>query len=203
MADFARLLFRKPVQKKIGSIEIDAFTEEDHSRTSSITRYPLEDGAQASDHIVNDPERVTITGIVSSAKLISFGFDIVANRAINAFRELNDLMDRKELVTIVTGLKVYSDMHIEDFQSLRNRRNGGALSFSMALQAAKIVTTQTVEIPNTIVTGDAVTQAQAQSEADVGKVTDGQSLLLDALELGLESGRTQGDVFSRATGIIQ
>lgn len=167
----ARIVFpSRIIQKAIGSVEIDAFMDEEHSQSGSITRYPVEQGADISDHIILDPDTLSIKGIMGPSKLV--GGETNQNRTRDAYNDLTQLRLSKQLVTVVTGLRVYSDMFISDFNVPRNASNGGSLEFSMKMQQARVVSSQVVQIPNTQIED---TELQAQGEADVGKASSGQT----------------------------
>lgn len=164
----ARLIFRVPVQKKIGSLEVTAFVSETHTRTNSATAYPVEVGADISDHIQDLPQEFNVTGIVEP---VGDGANVPA-----AFVELENIMATKELITVVSGLKVYENMYISSLSVPRNARNGGSLSFSASMRELRIVSSQAVEIPKAQISdADDETNKQAQATQDIGKVTSGQT----------------------------
>lgn len=169
----ARLIFSKGVPKKIGSVQIDAFISEVHTKESTPTRFPVEDGTNISDHVIVAPDGLQINGLIGAAILTSgseFG-----NRALDGFNELSLLLKNKETVTVVTGLKVYTNMIIENFVCNRDSRSGGSLPFSMRLTEIRIVNSQLTTIPKTQLAGDEDTQLQSQAPVDVGKTTSGQT----------------------------
>ena len=51
------------------AFQMDVSLTEDHSRQSSPTEFPLEDGSVISDHIVISPFELTITGVISDTPL--------------------------------------------------------------------------------------------------------------------------------------
>jgi len=168
MAESARLIFSKGNPKQIGPIIIDTFQTENHSRSSSSTTYSVEDGADISDHIRNEPLQLNITGNIEAIG--------DSSNILRINNQLNELIDNKELVVVVTGLKVYENMHIQSFNVSRNKQNGGSLSISMSFQQLTTVKSQAVAIPiSQISTVDEKTNKQAQSDADVGKATSGQT----------------------------
>lgn len=126
------LLFgRKYAQSNIGGIFLDATLSEDHQYNSRVTNYPVEDGRIISDHIINEPETLQITGIVSDTPL-----SILApfNRSVDAFNRLVRIHTNKERITVVTGIKVYTDMVMTSLQVPRNLTTGQSLTFVIDLQ---------------------------------------------------------------------
>lgn len=164
----ARFVFGR-VKKQIGSLVIDAFTSEVHTRKNSITKYTVEDGSQLSDHIISDPEILAVTGIIEpilDGSNLSVAYDI-----------LRDIYDAKELVTVVTGLEVFDNMGMLNLSVNRNANNGGSLSFTSNFQRVRIVRSQTVDIAvRNINEIDQESYEQAQPDVDVGKATNGQNV---------------------------
>lgn len=126
------LLFgRKYVQSNVGGVFLDATLSEDHSYNSRVTNYPVEDGRIISDHVINEPETLQITGIVSDTPL-----SILApfNRSVDAFNRLVRIHSNRERITVVTGIKVYTDMVMTSLQVPRNVQTGQSLTFIIDLQ---------------------------------------------------------------------
>lgn len=164
----ARLLFNKPREKKIGSIVINAFTSENHVMSSTATKYPVEDGADVTDHIVPNPDTFSGTGIVSRNEADSSIIE-------DSYAELLRIQDERELVTIVTGLRVYTNMHISSVSIPRNAQNGGSLIINIAAAVVRKVESQTVNITATRINPD--DKNQVQSTSDTGKSTSDEGFL--------------------------
>lgn len=168
MAEQARLIFKTNTEKKIGSLVIDAFISETHSRSNSISVYPVESGSDISDHIQEQSKSLSITGMISP---VEDGSNI-----ISSFLELEEIMKTKETLTIVSGLKVYTNMVVTSLVIPRTSRNGASLNFSATMNEIRIVSSQAVTIPNSQISdADEITNKQAQEKQDVGKVTSGQT----------------------------
>lgn len=168
MAESARLIFSKGIPKQIGPIIIDAFLAEDHTRRSSTTSYPVEDGADISDHIRNEPLEINIRGMIEA---VDDGTNI-----IESFKSLNYLMDSKTLFSVITGLKVYENMHMNSLNINRTALNGGSLPFSARFSQVTKVQSQAVAIAiSQISAADEETNKQAQPSVDLGKATSGQT----------------------------
>lgn len=126
------LLFGKKYDRtRIGSVFLDATISEDHSYNSRVTSYPVETGGIISDHIINEPETLTITGIVSDTPLnILSSF----NRSVDAFNRLVRVHDLRERITVITGIKIYTNMVMTSLQVPRNVSTGQSLTFVIELQ---------------------------------------------------------------------
>ncbi len=112
-------------------VTFDTMVSEDHKFTSRVTYYPVENGTIVSDHIINQPDVVTLSGLVTDTPL-----NIVApfNRAISAFNSLLQIHQRRQIVDIVTGIKIYRNMAITSLDVPRTVKTGQTLTFNITLQ---------------------------------------------------------------------
>ncbi len=191
MAESARLIFSRRTKKSIGNIIFDAFISEEHMRNSKATKYPVETGAEISDHIINEPIRLTISAFIEAF--------IDGGNILESFRQLDELIDQKTLVTVVTGLKVYENMHITSYSIPRTVTNGGSLNVNINLEefrfvSSQSVSSQSVSIPiSQLSDADDNTNKQSQESQDVGKTTSGQTQTEDSLAQIRESAEALAD----------
>lgn len=164
----ASVLFGRKAAK-IGLLQLDATVNESHDYINEVTQYPTEDGSTATDNIRKLPERITIQGIISDRPIeVEFNdvTDIINDENSNqpearfvsrddtptrietaqnillriSGRVLQGNPVRPELVTVVTGLRVYTNMALVNLNISRNGRTGRALPFSAEFM--KIETTE-------------------------------------------------------------
>lgn len=172
---------RPPV---IGEIELDAALTESHDYMSRVTQYPVEDGSTMSDHIQNQPVKLSIEGFVTNNPIrttaaagASPTVDAARNagvgtRAIGAFNALMALRDAREPVTIVTNLKSYPTMALESLNVPKNARTGDALRFTSVWVEIRKVTSETVFTEDLAVSDSGAKAGisdQASSQRDAGK----------------------------------
>lgn len=134
------LLFGKKYDRtSIAGIVLDAVLTEDHTYNSRVTNYPIEKGLIISDHIINEPDVLHITGVISDTPI-----NVLApfNNSINAFNQLVQIHNRRERITVVTGIKVYTDMVITSLNVPRNIQSGQSLTFVLDMQ--KVILDSTV-----------------------------------------------------------
>src|SRR5271163_2844558 len=93
----------------VGIVTFDTMVQEEHRFTSRVTYFPVESGTIVSDHIINQPDVVTLSGLVTDTPLNIFSS---FNRSIAAFNALIQLHERREIVHVVTGIKIYRNMAI-------------------------------------------------------------------------------------------
>lgn len=187
------VLFGSARGGKIGELQLDATIREGHSFVNSVSEFPIESGSEVNDHIRLEPEEITMEGLVTNTPInifqennaevitnVSGGVEIKnekksdeVNNAQLAFEKLLEISGRKtsgenitpKIVTVVTGLKVYTDMAMLRFESVRTRNTGAALGFTASLRKILFVDSETVEIPNAA----ADDEDRAQSTAEKGQ----------------------------------
>jgi len=166
------LIFKKETGK-IGVIKLDATLNEDHAFTSEIPQYPVESGADVSDHIIPKPRMVSMRGFVTNSPIVN----IEASNAYkvgSAINELRNIYNNRELITVVTGLEVYSDVAMESLSIPVDGQTGQALIFNATFKKVRFVTASTVIIPNVkpIVERTAASTANTgnQQTEDIGDV---------------------------------
>lgn len=132
---------KSQVSSNFGTVTFDTVTVEEHRYASRVTHYPVEFGTIISDHIIKEPDVVAISGIVSDTPLNIFPS---FNRSVAAFNQLVELQSRRLPVTLVTGIKVYTNMAIILLDVPRNIKTGQTLTFNIEFQ--KIIFDDTIQI---------------------------------------------------------
>lgn len=140
------------------AIDLDVTQDEAHEWKNDVTLYPVEEGSQISDNIRRMPDKVTITGWITDSPindddLAAFnqtadegGADL-PSRVFTTFGLLHDLMEQRELMTLYTRHKVYTQMALQSCNIPRNGTIGEALNFTLEFVNVRIVSTQTVDVP--------------------------------------------------------
>lgn len=175
-------IFNVPITKMIGVVSFDAFVNETHTSSSKSVDYPLEDGSSISDHIVVDPQTLRVTAFKSSLG-ISLLDPRQPNEHIVAFEDLWNIVKNKQLVTVVSGLKVYTNMQITNISTSREARNGNSLTFDVDLKELRYVNTVSVSIPNSVIAAGKFSTTNlnksAKNAKNAGKTTSGQNIGAD------------------------
>ena len=199
-----QLLFRQPTRGKIGALELDAILTETHNRTNRVTSFPVEQGSDITDHISEEPVEFNLEGHITNTP-VSFGpanTGIVLSvgeqqsRVEAAYELLKEIFQARALITVVSGLEVYTNMAFVNFNIPRTGRTGEVLNFSGTFRQVRIVDSETVLLPNAaadaadkastnVDTGsnstkaaDAKTAAKAKSKSALAKGFDSFSSLL-------------------------
>lgn len=161
------ILFQK-TKAAIGALVLDVSLTESHAAEVEVTEHPVETGANISDHARPKPETLVIEGLVSNTPLPAPG-DPTQNvslkdsrgqvigqattsskqdlsRAGEAYRDLLDLKNSSELLTVVTALRTYTNMKITNLTVPRDARTGQALRFSCTLKEVRLASSRTVTV---------------------------------------------------------
>jgi len=163
------LLYNPRGQRKtvIGTLVIEATLSEQHEATCTVTDQPIENGSRISDHIILDPEKVTIEGFVSDTPLSSTtGFNAQAT-----FDQLYTLREARTLLTVVTGYKVYTDMAITRISVPRDTTTGQAIRFTVELKKVNRVGSLTIQLFEDVLSQVQGAVDQASSRLNLGRFT--------------------------------
>jgi len=149
-------------------LEADLTISESHQRGADVTTHPVESGATISDHVILQPERLSLEGFVTDTPAAVFAAN--QGRTQDAFDTLEELWREGDTVTIVTGRKTYENMVIVDLQLPRERPT--SMNFSMELQHITVVETETAQIAgggDPANAADQDTADLASQEVDAGR----------------------------------
>lgn len=167
----AQIFFRGNRRFRVGTISLDLILSEAHNLPNVVTPHNIEDGSQITDNIKNELQNGSLTGLVTNFTLRIPG--ILVNRAQNAFEEMERLWRSRQLVTIVTVMKVYSNVAITNVNVARSDNTGEAIALNVSFQEVKRVKLKTVQIDVDVKVGamDNNRNRQAASPTDLGRTT--------------------------------
>lgn len=157
------LFGRKYPKTKVGTIEFDTSISEEHIYQARVTSFPVEGSgtgaSNVSDHIYNSPTRVNISGIVSDTPINIFA---ARDRSVSVFNRLVEIHRKKELVTLVSGIKTYPNMALVSLVVPRDIKTGQSLTFNMEFQ--EVVYSNQIAITTTPINVLNVTQESIQRD---------------------------------------
>lgn len=170
----ADLVLIKPPAKHGAKIEagstavvFDATKSETHEQGAQVPRHPVESGVDVAHQIRPTPFRLKLRGTITATPLQDDRKEV--DRVRKKHEEMLDLVERGEPVRIVTGLKAYDEMAIENYKANRGPDVGQAIDVQLDLSQIRTVETAEVDIPARIL-GDSV-KAGGQSRKDKGQQT--------------------------------
>lgn len=172
MAKIPQSLFFKNNRKYgVGQINFDLVLSENHNYNSTVSKHPVQDGSEISDHIDRELESGTLNGLMTNYSL-QIG-ENTTNRAQDTFEALVALWEEETPVTITTVLKVYSDVVITSMPFMRDNTQGESLPISISFEKIEIVKLQevTLELSVKLNDLDSDLNKQVAEEVDVGETT--------------------------------
>jgi hypothetical protein len=168
---------------RIGDLILDVLMEETENLTNTVTTNPVEDGSPAADHIILNPDTLTITGMVTNSPIRSHGgpvdsqaratipiLDHVVGTALN-FAELARnylvlLRKNRTPITVITKRGRFENMVVQSFRRTKDRNTGDALIFTVDFLSIRKIKLKYVAAPTR-----RTTSARAQPRTDAGKAT--------------------------------
>ena len=122
---------KKYAQSSVGIVTFDTMVSEEHRFTSRVTYFPIESGPIVSDHIIKQPDVVILSGLISDTPLNIFA---PFNRSVAAFNALIQMFERRQILDVITGIRVYKNMAITSLDVPRTVKTGQTLTFNIELQ---------------------------------------------------------------------
>lgn len=147
--------FQNAFGNQYGNIELDAMLDESHEWSADATSNPVEDGAPVTDHVIEQSDKLTIRGVVTDAPLNAsssilgfIGGGSADNKTQTVFDLLDTLIKKREVLTVYTKHKTYSDMVLTNVTIPRSASVGEAVEFRAEFIHIRKVATQTVDVPD-------------------------------------------------------
>lgn len=130
----------------IGDLEVDATVNEGLSVAVDVTEFPVERGADISDHVRPKQPRLRLEGFVSNTpvmvrELLPAGYRL---RAQSAFDYLLSTVQNGVVVEILTARRTYENMVLSDLSAPREVATGDAFHFTVSARQIRVVENQTV-----------------------------------------------------------
>ena len=165
------LYFRGNRQYGVGNITFDLILTESHNFNNNVTTHPVEDGSFVDDHVQNQLENGSITGLFTNFSIYDFG--TFSNKAQDAFDKLVELWEAKELVRIVSVLRVYESVAIVSMPIARDEDTGEGLVVQINFKQMRVVKLQEIQLETSIKVANLNSNANRQvaKSANSGRTT--------------------------------
>lgn len=140
-------------------IEFDATIAAAHDGTATITKHPVEEGANVTDHIRTEPEALNLEVIVSDTPLIvrasinarpSVPGGGIATRAANAYEFVKGIKDQGKTVTASTKLRDYPSMAVASIGVTQDKDTSNIVRMRIRLEEITIAETGTKPVPEPV-----------------------------------------------------
>lgn len=138
----------------IDGFPVDVTVSEVHSFPGEATRFPVEVGADFTDHIRELPDEIALECIVSDTPIgeiashptrQSVGPEAPLPSA-EAFQRIREMKRSRRQVVVETSRGTFADMACVDFEVTNDKDKGGGLFFSIKFQRVEIVTNRRTRI---------------------------------------------------------
>lgn len=175
------ILFK--TNRKIGPYLPDCAITEEHSDVLTLTKHPVEGGANITDHAYKEPSTLRLQwawsnsapanalgGNLGSALLSSvIGFGGSEDYIQQVYGNLLNLQVNGQVLTVSTGKRLYYDMMITGLSVKTDNNSAYSLPMEIELTQVILVATQSAQTPSQDQQQDpqqtAQTQAQGQTSA--------------------------------------
>lgn len=146
---------------KIDTVELDAAITEKHSAGVEITKHPIEEGANPTDHARLLPFQISVDGMltntplgaelraargVTSSAATSTGAVGAAGPAQRSMAALEKIRVDRRAVTVVSDFRTYSNMLITKIDVPRDAKNGESIRFSISMEEIRFVKSEVARI---------------------------------------------------------
>lgn len=143
---------------RIGELVLDAVVRETHNFSSEISEHPVENGCVIADHVYNKPISLELDCIITNTpmswvvvtaldSLKRFSLDQSNNFSELAFRKIEEIFSKRELITIATSLKDYDNMVLESLSVERGGGNSASLHFTCTAKQIRVVEQARIPVP--------------------------------------------------------
>lgn len=151
--------FQTSITSRFSSLLFDAMVREVHSGQSTPTDHPVEAGSVVSDHVIDRPDELELSGIVSNTpiQILSSIFAQPSvpggdprTRAEDFYTEIVRLRKAAEIVTASTRLRDYESMIIASETVARDKDTNEIVDIVVRLREFAVATVEAVEAPEPV-----------------------------------------------------
>jgi DNA polymerase III gamma/tau subunit len=134
-------------------VAFDALITDATDLSVTVTDHPIEDGADVSDHIRDDPDQLRLDIVVSQTPanipdLVTTTASLDFFRQEEAWQRLVDLLKRHAFVRVVTSVATWDDMVIQSLSRSRSSTVGQALEATIKVNKVVKVKSSTALAPS-------------------------------------------------------
>lgn len=136
------------VASKTTRVEFDANLNEVVTVAANVTSYPVEDGSNISDNVVDEPDEIQIDAVITNTPAnIDDTLLAATTRAEDKYDGLLLLKMAGDVVSVFTSAGEYTNMIITRLARTRNASVGEAAQFSISLRKIRKVQSSVAEVP--------------------------------------------------------
>ena len=172
----------------VGFAQFDCMLESNENYSSDVTDFPVEDGYDISDHVINKAMTLDMVLYVTAMPITfvaNFGgkgvdgsYSAISGRPDAVKNDLIKLRAAKTPITIMTPRLMYKNMMITNFVFVRTAKAG--YSYEIPISFKEIITTDTKQID---VSKDYV-DVKIEYQAEASKANAGAASVVDTASSG-------------------
>ncbi|HDX9118484.1 hypothetical protein UXO19_21795 [Enterobacter hormaechei] len=131
------------------AIVFDAVTDTGIRRQADITSYPVESGAEVSDHVQIKNNTFKLSGVITETpvrleKDLLYSAGVNGTRISQAIQYLDKIFDSRQPITLVTEHKVYENVILSGISY--DYKSEFAMQFDLEFEQVRLVSTATVNV---------------------------------------------------------
>lgn len=152
----------------------DAVPELTSDLTAQVTSYPVEGGAEVSDHVQNQNDKFTITAYITNTPLMNYKNNSVlyktqGKRVSLAIEILRKLKEQRQTITLVNEFEVLQDCVVTNVSWTQSPQESEALAFRLTFEKVRRATAKRVNINVTKTAGANKSTASNKAGGDATK----------------------------------
>lgn len=186
----------------VWGIEFDAMIEEQRNYSASIPSYPVEDGFNISDTIINEPLVLQLTLYVSNTPVtFLYRHKNTKNRVIKICEQIEKKWLSKQLTKIVTSDAIYKDMGITSISIKKSAEIGYAREISVTARKVYKTSRKVSKIPKHILkAGKSMAKAGKASVSKISARASSEKVSSESVSSNTNGGLGINNVFSNILG---
>ena len=183
-------------------IEFDAMIEEQRNYSASIPSYPVEDGFNISDTIINEPLVLQLTLYVSNTPVtFLYRHKNTKNRVTKICEQIEKKWLSKQLTKIVTSDAIYKDMGITSISIKKSAEIGYAREISVTARKVYKTSRKVSKIPKHILkAGKSMAKAGKASVSKISARASSEKVSSESVASNTNGGLGINSVLSNALG---
>lgn len=136
------------VPTTVAGIEFDALIEQSEEHSASTPQYPIDSGYSVTDNVALDPTTLKLTLYVTATPVTWLSrHGIGTQRVENICSQLLGVFESKQLISVTTPRKSYSNMIIRSISIKDTVQAGYAKEIPIELQQVTVTSAKTVAVP--------------------------------------------------------
>jgi len=186
----------------VWGIEFDAMIEEQRNYSASIPSYPVEDGFNISDTIINEPLVLQLTLYVSNTPVtFLYRHKNTKNRVTKICEQIEKKWLSKQLTKIVTSDAIYKDMGITSISIKKSAEIGYAREISVTARKVYKTSRKVSKIPKHILkAGKSMAKAGKASVSKISARASSEKVSSESVASNTNGGLGINSVLSNALG---